>query len=352
MRPARQKPNEACGCGSGKKHKKCCGGASANAPGAAAGALDNLEPTKACMAEVDRLVAEARAAEAAGEWARSKRRATRALAVAGDGIVLGSHNGAAVWLLAKTAIQCLVKVLDASRQEGRPVLSELEDVHARVCALLQPPHRFWARGLTRLSHARWRDAPVEDEQDAQLELPAAVAAEFAVKWLRSAHAALGVAYAAWERDADVIACSQRALEACALEPPSEERELAAAELHYWLGQTLCTAQPDRARASFQAALAAAERAGPSPFGVVVCARARRGLAELACAGGDNEQGVSAEELASLEDEWACPGAAAITRAWICRRALHATYTAATQRPCCCAAPRWPARPRPPRRSRC
>jgi tetratricopeptide (TPR) repeat protein len=336
MRPARQKPNEACGCGSGKKHKKCCGGASANAPGAAADAFDGLDAaTSACMEEIDRLMAEREAAAEAGEWARAKRRATSAVAIAGDGLARGSLDTAVSTTLAYQTARCLAHALDGALQaQGRPVISELEDVHARICALLEPPHRFWARGLTRLSHARWRDAPL-DEQDVRLELPAAVAAHFASLWLRNAHASLGLAYMACGRLADMVACYERALAACAQEPPGEDRELAAAELHFFLGQCLLPSQPDRARACFHAALAAAERAGPSPRAEAQRAKVRHLLAALARPGSDEEMTVGAEELAALEEQWACAGAeqgSAHTLAFICRRALCGTSTAAVQLP--------------------
>jgi hypothetical protein len=335
MRSARQKPNEACGCGSGKKHKKCCA-ASADAPVAAAEAPsaqdDRDAAARACIEDIERLLAESRAASVAGEWARVVRRATRALAVAGDGLALGRLDADTIATLANGAAICFVQVLDASRH-GRPVLSEMEDVHARACALLEPPHRFWARGLTRLSHARWRDAPL-DEQDALLQLPARLAVHFVAR-LRGAHTALGGAYAVCDRSADMVACYRRALEACAQAPPGEDRELSAAFLHHNLGQALRAAQPDRAFECFQAAAAAAERAGPGPGGVALRAKVRRVLAAMARPGGDNELVVSEEELAALEDQWACADAEHAqenARSWMCRRALAGTETAAAQRP--------------------
>jgi hypothetical protein len=52
-------------------------------------------------------------------------------------------------------------------------IADAVNSYERMLAVFQPPHTFWARGITRLAHARWRDAPLDDD-DVRVTLPPAI----------------------------------------------------------------------------------------------------------------------------------------------------------------------------------
>ncbi len=104
-------------------------------------------------------MAEAHAAREEENQARGMRRMSAALALAGD--ILHKHSTSAscdVPSVAQALLHALLFLFAAHMSVFRAAAAE--DCHARALALLMPPHAFWARALTTLTHARWRDKPL------------------------------------------------------------------------------------------------------------------------------------------------------------------------------------------------
>jgi hypothetical protein len=241
---SKQKPNDACACGSGGKFKKCCG----SAAGAGAAAAQRLALTRAGAAAaptvparpqdrpspetLNRAFEEAGDAVEAGEWARALRRVAYVLSPAGAALAAAHTHYVgerAPWAVAQMAevarviVQCLNYAVNAKTQPGRPLLSEACDAHARALALLAPPHTFWARALTDLTHAGWRDSPLEGDE--RVTLPPAVTAPLCRKLLSETHEVMAEGFGRMHgHPADAIACYERSLAALALEPPSAVRD--------------------------------------------------------------------------------------------------------------------------------
>jgi hypothetical protein len=245
-RAARQKPNETCACGSGAKFKRCCGAkraaaapaagaprlahAAAPAPGANAAAVPWLEE------EMRRLAQEACAAVHAGNWPRVSRRSVSALLLVGDAFCAGAAASDAVAVqLTSRAVGMLsfLAMPDIQRMQlGHFRHDEAEDACLRCLALLTPPHTFWARGLTCLTHAAWRDVPL-GANDVRITLAPAVAHAVSQQGrLSDAHRGLATVYTFAQRRLDEAhACLLRALAAAAAEPPSPARQRRRAQVY-------------------------------------------------------------------------------------------------------------------------
>jgi hypothetical protein len=280
----KQKPNEACGCGSGAKFKKCCGGAGASAAaaheraapqpaGAAAAAAAAAPPREQhhhpSPEALNRTFAEAGEAVEAGEWARALRRVAAVLSPAGVALAAAHTHHAgerAPWSVAQMAevarvvVRCLNYACTAQSQPGRPLLGDACDAHARALAILTPPHTFWARALTCLTHAAWRDAPL-DAADERVTLPPAVTGPLCCKLLSATHECMAEGYGRLHgHAADAIAAYERAVAALALERPGAARDYresnhlqSIGHLHRGAGRTAA------ARAAFTRALALVRR---------------------------------------------------------------------------------------------
>jgi tetratricopeptide (TPR) repeat protein len=247
MPPAKQKPNEACACGSGAKHKKCCGlpskvaaaaqaeedaaTAAAQRAGAAqaAAAAERHAAREAYADEIIRLIDEATDAKACGEYARALRRCTAALSVCADALCSRSE---AMGVGAHYAPQLLSDAIDLQARLGR--LDLAQDCHARALAVTAPPHTFWARAVCCLTHAAWRDTALAEDM---FVTPPPGAARKLAPFLRGAHKVLGQVYerAHGARDADALAAYGRALQALHTEPRTGKRDLAHARLLHNIG---------------------------------------------------------------------------------------------------------------------
>jgi hypothetical protein len=145
MRNAKQKPNEACACGSGAKHKRCCGAAGAVAaaaapppppppplhqPGASASEVE------AQVQEVERLWSAAYVAREEANMDRGVRRMTAALALAGDALCNNAAPNDVRMVLFAKVIHSLLYLLYAPsvsrRGCGRLLRARAGDADAAV----------------------------------------------------------------------------------------------------------------------------------------------------------------------------------------------------------------------------
>jgi tetratricopeptide (TPR) repeat protein len=192
------------------------------------------------------------AATAAGELQRAANRCVTGLALAGDAFADGVH--------APALVLCLVRFLDRLLQlhsrQGR--LADASDCHARALHLLspqQPP--FWARGITCVSHAGWRDTPL-NARDVLCDAPPSVnmclllQRELGVSFVRRLHTELGLALArAGGHTHEAQAAYEEALAALAAEPPGPARDCEASILHNNIGnQMLARSELQAARARY------------------------------------------------------------------------------------------------------
>jgi tetratricopeptide (TPR) repeat protein len=249
----KQKPNDACGCGSGAKFKKCCGGSSSAAAAAGRGgghgggggffgspAASPLPPPPpaaaraALTADIARAFAESKAADAAGDLGRATRRCVTALSLAGDAWA----SGARAWSLVKDMVLYLTHLVDLQSRQGR--LDAAADCHARALALLLPPHApFWAHALTTISHAAWRDTPLH-AADVRAAVAPGVARYVCARLLRRVYTDMGLAFSrAGGHAREAMGAYERALEALlAFEPAGAERDVSAAGLQENIGNQL------------------------------------------------------------------------------------------------------------------
>jgi hypothetical protein len=264
MRGAKQKPNEACACGSGAKYKKCCAGRAplaaappARAAGVAAHAAGGSSASLVdAVNAVKRYLHEASNAHEAADTPRALRRLSAALALSGtalgacaagapgatsfvagfvtDGVARapGEDAGRAQPLtVADVVLEDAVQALDfvTALHAGAGRLSDAEDAHARCLALLTPPHAIWAHGLCTLSHAAWRDAPC-GAADVRIGLSPDAVRPIAIKLLSGIHLNMGLAYSAAQRLPEALRSYQRALAALAAHAPGSERDLVECSL--------------------------------------------------------------------------------------------------------------------------
>jgi hypothetical protein len=238
--------------------------------------------------------------------------------------------------------------------------AEAEDACLRCLALLTPPHTFWARGLTCLTHAAWRDAPLGPD-DVRITLAPAVAHAVASQEgrLSDAHRGLSAVYTFAQRPpAEAHACMLRALAAVADEPPSPARQRRRAQVYLDCGNLVGRCKiggadwQAEARACWEAVLQLADgvdgAASAAGADAEQWAEARRvahagldGLAQtvaVAAAGEGAAQRTDAQrdaELASYESRWPHGSAGCtpeISEMVLCNCALLCTDTAAAQRP--------------------
>jgi hypothetical protein len=251
MRGVKQKPNEVCACGSGAKHKRCCGAAGASvAPPAGLSATD----VRAQQSEVERLMREARAARDEANPARAVRRANVALALTGD-VLCKRAAMTDVSSVADTVLRCLTFLLDAHVSAFS--ITAAQECHARALALLQPPHTFWARALTTHNHVSWRDTPltVGGERDVRITLHAGKARQLTDRHLSKMHNAMGTLLAESRRYAEAAALYNSALAVIACEPLSVRRDANEAVVYEHLSM-VCAHEGDAEgmRAHLQTAL--------------------------------------------------------------------------------------------------
>ncbi len=258
-----QKPNELCACGSAHKFKKCCGAPLAAA--AAAAAVPPAPPPDASTGEssapdIMRLYDEAVAASEAvpQQWGRLLRRCTALLALLSDEVLSahtpqGSCPAAATFL--DLALCCLKNCTNAHAQPGRPALVKAEDCRARALAILLPPHSFYARGVLCLTHAAWRDTPL-DASDARITVAPEAVAPLVLKHLSAAHGALARGYTRCHtRPAAAIAAYEAANAALRAEPRSAKRHLRESSNWECQGHSHALAgRKDAAQACYDAAM--------------------------------------------------------------------------------------------------
>jgi hypothetical protein len=243
--PPKQKPNDACGCGSGKKHKKCCGaggpaGGSDGGGGGGGFAVPSASslPPPPLSADITRALDELQAADAAGDLARATRRGVTALSLAGEAWASGARAPS----LVADAERSLTYLVDLQSRQGR--LAAAADCHARTLALLLPPHApFWARALTTLTHAAWRDTllPAADGRpDVRAAVQSAVARHVCAGKLRNAHTEMGLAFSrAGGHAREAMNAYTHALEALLVfDQPGPERDVTAAGLQENIGNQL------------------------------------------------------------------------------------------------------------------
>jgi hypothetical protein len=223
---AKQKPNEACACGSGAKFKKCCGGPSAAAAAAHSapdrragqppvGALSRHDA--AFMAYLEQINT-ALDADAAHDYRRAAKQAEKALPLA---LAIAAAPDTSARML-RDVLGVFTVVLEYRSRLGD--LAGAEDVAARGVAVLSPPHTFFPAAIGTLSHAAWRDTPL-DATDVRVTLDAARVRPAMLMVLSILHGELGVAYSRAMRSAPAVAAYEAALAAIAHEPPSAERNL-------------------------------------------------------------------------------------------------------------------------------
>jgi hypothetical protein len=186
-------------------------------------------------------------------------------------------------------------------------LAAAEDCHARALSLLLPPHApFWARAITTLTHAAWRDTPLG--RDARCVVAPAVALELSSRVLRTTHTDMGLAYSrAGGRAADAAAAFERALAALAREPPGPERDVTAAGLHENIGnQHLQSGQLAACGTCYDAALRLIDGAvgGNAVRRAGLRVHLNTNRAALASALRAPGQCDTHDDLADLEEAWA------------------------------------------------
>ncbi len=224
MRAAKQKPNDACACGSGAKHKKCCGTAQKLAAAEAArrlsrGDADEDEALsqltgaqRAARTQHLETVNEALEAERAGDI----RRAAKLCALS---LPMLLPLGPAGTLDLVTALIFQLEYLSKLEQLAASI-----DCAERALAVLLPPHSFYPAALATLSHAAWRDTPL-DATDARVTLALERVAPVARKMLAVLYTGLGCVFSRGMRSAKAIEQFEKALDALALEPLGPARDM-------------------------------------------------------------------------------------------------------------------------------
>jgi hypothetical protein len=299
----KQKPNELCACGSGAKHKKCCAAKPAPAPAATARGT--------VPAEMHRLYLEGRAAQQANEWSRAQRRATSALLAGGEAVCAGHAVSAALCERFGFVFAVLISV---QCHPGRCLLGEAQDCYARSLAMLLPPYTFWARALTTLSHAGWRDTPLGAD-DVRITLPAALVRD--APWSHL-HLTMADAFRLVGRTDDAIACYERTLAALVLEPEQRRNVHQMASILQNLGgQHEHCGRLREAREYYTRGLSLVEHSREEDV---------QPLREMLqhCVGAVQDRSVlfDASDLQDCERQWAiCPPDAPETPAMVERRAL-------------------------------
>jgi hypothetical protein len=341
MKPAKQKPNDACKCGSGSKFKRCCGTAARAAAATLAEAAPRVAPlvkeAQLAWQVTSKLMEEACDAHDAGEWARAERRSVRTLALAGDAFFGRQHDiltaGETSLLLDRT-MQALSMLAALHAREGS--WAAADDCYARFLAL-QPPAKFWARGITRLSHVGWRNTALES--DLLVELPPAVKSNGELVGLM--HSNMGLVYLGLrERTADAVRCFESALALLREDPPAPERDVSEAVTLVNLGLAHASSDPrPQLLHYFDAALRLVDGADGAQSRDAI--RFRISTSRLQVVNSMQALAPASDaELALLEQSWA-----ALMRAgdedWVaanhhpwgtCQEALRRAATPALQRP--------------------
>jgi hypothetical protein len=258
---AKQKPNDACACGSGAKFKRCCGGAgSAPPPGSAALprtlVTAPLTPSerKQLQTRIQRARAEAKAAEEVGDLARATRRCVTGLGLCADAWA----DGAGARSIVEETVLFFDLLIEYYSRQGR--LEDAEDAHKRGLRLVaEPPMTpFWARALMTPGFAAWRDDEPLPPVDARCVVPLETALLVNPGLLHELHISLGLAYSrAGGLKAQAVAAFEAALDALrARVPPSPNRDVTEAGIvinignqHFKSGDlAACAAKFDEAAA--------------------------------------------------------------------------------------------------------
>ena len=219
---AAQKPNAACACGSGAKHKKCCGRAESQAPAGAAGGSQLSSAQRAALMEYNKLMDAAADAADAGDRARAAKLQARAAPYAAAAGLEQAHE---LVLLLSVQIGHLYREND---------FAGAVDCGARALAMLLPPHRYFPAALATFTHANWRDTPL-DAADAAVTLPPEMVERARRETLSQVHGALGNAYSRNLRVMDAVTHYNLAVEALELQPATWKRDVQAASLQENLG---------------------------------------------------------------------------------------------------------------------
>jgi hypothetical protein len=212
VKSAKQKPNDACACGSGKKHKKCCGAGGGGSANALQADRQKLEP----------LLQSAQAASASADWASTLRRCERALRFAGGWLCAAGaqRSSAAAQCVLGDVLQLLLLAASAHMHQNEHAAAD--DCIARARVVATAPASFWARSLTSLTHASWRTERLEDDVRLMLLAPPSV--------LRHTLGHTAHMYGQHGRFAEGVATYDEALEVLAHEEPGQARDLQ----HSWL----------------------------------------------------------------------------------------------------------------------
>jgi tetratricopeptide (TPR) repeat protein len=356
--PPRQKPNEACACGSGAKFKKCCGTATAAAaaaeaspaPRAAAprppGAMSPAERMKAWSA-IKRFDEEAGAADEAGDLARATRRCVSGLALLGDAFCDGANEVSIV----ERVVRLLFKLISLYSRLGD--LAASEDCHARALRLIAlPPEPFWARALLTPSFAAWRDDQPLSPGDVRCLVTLDVALGLNPDVLHRLHTNMGLAFSrAGGHATQAIASYEAGLQGLfARCPAGPDRDAEEAGLYQNTGnQHMHLGDLAAARACYDTA---ARLLSGSGGGAEVALRRRTLLAQLTmnrasmeakCRPGVSTGHATDEDMASFEQAWAhCSEhrEGGLARQWadadgtpsgVCRAALGRCSTAMQRR---------------------
>lgn len=342
---ATQKPNAACACGSGVKYKKCCGRAEIRAPAPAGAAGSQLSSAqRAALMEHSKLMNAAADASDAGDRARSARLHAKAAPYAAAAGIAGAP-ALAVTLDVQTG--CLYRLSD---------FTGALDCGARALAMLLPPHRYFPAALATLTHAAWRDTPLE-AADVAVTLPANLVEPLRRELLCQVHSALGNACSRSLLVTDAISHYEQGLEALKLQPASWMRLVQESSMQENIGNQYCRLRdPVRTAQHYDTARAlldSAERAGAdseslrsSRASLAVNSVALTGILQASAAPALDDAFVPApSSLEALEALWheqrlsEAPAALNSPADWgadvstnVCKRALLACTTPAQQRP--------------------
>ena len=235
---AKQKPNDACACGSGAKFKRCCGGA-AQPSGLSTPQTRPGVPAPLSLAERVQLAErirtafiEAKAAEDTGDLGRATRRCVTGLSLCAN----AWGDGAGAPSLMQQTLLYLDYLVELYSRQGR--LADAVDCHERALRLLASPPTtpFWARALLTVSNTAWRDDRPLPPVDARCTVTSETAQGLRPSLLQELYSSMGLAYARFgSHEAQALTAFQASLDALLKETASPDRDITAAALHENMG---------------------------------------------------------------------------------------------------------------------
>lgn len=179
--PPKQKPNEACACGSGAKHKKCCFGKAEQAPASAGVPRPPVQNAEQAMcrkmaAQVAILSRDALDADAAGDFRKAFRKIEAALPF----VAVVATSAASSHNTIRAMLSNFTFAIEYASRNGD--LAGAENAAERALALLTAPYGaplgVYPAALGTLSHAGWRDTPA-DPKEVRVQVNAAALAAVA-----------------------------------------------------------------------------------------------------------------------------------------------------------------------------